>query len=49
MVEKEKPKSMLAAKSFAAATGMQEVARWLRVLGRELAERIIDDSERNER
>lgn len=41
---KDVPKSMLAAKSFAATTDWSELVRWLRVLCEELSTRMADDS-----
>ena len=40
---KERPKSMLAAKSFEPTSDLAVLARWLRILADELVNRMIDD------
>jgi hypothetical protein len=44
VIVKDVPKSMLAAKSFAATSNWSELVRWLRVLCEELSVRMADDS-----
>lgn len=44
MQEKERPKSMLAAKSFEPTSDMADVERWILVLAEELAARMIADN-----
>ncbi|CAG9463583.1 unnamed protein product [Pedinophyceae sp. YPF-701] len=44
--EKERPKSMLAAKSFTSTSDAGELRRWMGVLVRELANRIVKDHAR---
>ena len=41
---KERPKSMLAAKSFEATSDMAAVERWVTILAEELAERMLADN-----
>ena len=42
--EKERPKSMLAAKSFEPTSDMAEVERWVGILAEELADRMVADN-----
>ncbi|KAK9829326.1 hypothetical protein WJX72_005200 [[Myrmecia] bisecta] len=46
---KEKPKSMLAAKSFEPTSDLAILTRWLRILADELANRMIDDEAQHQR
>lgn len=41
---KERPKSMLAAKSFEPISDMAAVERWVMILAEELAERMVADN-----
>ena len=41
---KERPKSMLAAKSFEPTSDMAAVERWVTILAEELAERMVADN-----
>lgn len=46
---RELPKTMLAAKSFEKTTSPAALARWLRILAEELAERLAADGAENAR
>lgn len=41
---KERPKSMLAAKSFEPTSDMAAVERWVTILAEELADRMVADN-----
>ena len=42
-------KQLMSAKSFSGATTLPQCDRWMQVLANELAPRILEDSEENER
>ena len=46
---KELPKSMLAAKSFNATSQSAQLDMWMQILAEELADRLAEDSELNNR
>jgi DNA polymerase eta len=45
VLARERPKSMLAAKSFSATSDMKDLRQWINILSGELAERMLEDEE----